>query len=107
MIRRPPRSTRTDTLFPYTTLFRSADRLEMREFLLSQRGTEREMANVAAKTVAPPRRRVCGTALDAGWPTGDAVHSCPVRTVLRARRVQGGVSCLRHDTPVVTTKRGA
>src|SRR3546814_10206271 len=25
MIRRPPRSTRTDTLFPYTTLFRSHD----------------------------------------------------------------------------------
>src|SRR3546814_9912431 len=25
MIRRPPRSTRTDTLFPYSTLFRSAD----------------------------------------------------------------------------------
>src|SRR3546814_2409050 len=25
MIRRPPRSTRTDTLFPYTTLFRSAN----------------------------------------------------------------------------------
>src|SRR3546814_10965913 len=29
MIRRPPRSTRTDTLFPYTTLFRSAG-IEMR-----------------------------------------------------------------------------
>src|SRR3546814_3058097 len=29
MIRRPPRSTRTDTLFPYTTLFRSlADRID-------------------------------------------------------------------------------
>src|SRR3546814_6785510 len=29
MIRRPPRSTRTDTLFPYTTLFRSgAERVE-------------------------------------------------------------------------------
>src|SRR3546814_19907574 len=27
MIRRPPRSTRTDTLFPYTTLFRSQDTL--------------------------------------------------------------------------------
>src|SRR3546814_14227109 len=25
MIRRPPRSTRTDTLFPYTTLFRAPD----------------------------------------------------------------------------------
>src|SRR3546814_10910565 len=31
MIRRPPRATRTDTLFPYTTLFRSvADRIIMR-----------------------------------------------------------------------------
>src|SRR3546814_2442626 len=29
MIRRPPRSTRTDTLFPYTTLFRSIDRAEL------------------------------------------------------------------------------
>src|SRR3546814_12942340 len=28
MIRRPPRSTRTDTLFPYTTLFRSARRVQ-------------------------------------------------------------------------------
>src|SRR3546814_20643143 len=28
MIRRPPRSTRTDTLFPYTTLFRSRFQLE-------------------------------------------------------------------------------
>src|SRR3546814_12986523 len=27
MIRRPPRSTRTDTLFPYTTLFRSIELL--------------------------------------------------------------------------------
>src|SRR3546814_14293898 len=27
MIRRPPRSTRTDTLFPYTTLFRSGQLL--------------------------------------------------------------------------------
>src|SRR3546814_12041304 len=27
MLRRPPRSTRTDTLFPYTTLFRSADHM--------------------------------------------------------------------------------
>src|SRR3546814_3543982 len=35
MIRRPPRSTRTDTLFPYTTLFRSAGEriLDLRERL--------------------------------------------------------------------------
>src|SRR3546814_11509620 len=31
MIRRPPRSTRTDTLFPYTTLFRSDDRRRSEE----------------------------------------------------------------------------
>src|SRR3546814_10487329 len=31
MIRRPPRSTRTDTLFPYTTLFRSSPRALLRE----------------------------------------------------------------------------
>src|SRR3546814_14346403 len=30
MIRRPPRSTRTDTLVPYTTLFRSTQRAERR-----------------------------------------------------------------------------
>src|SRR3546814_19068810 len=36
MIRRPPRSTRTDTLFPYTTLFRSR-----RQHLLGQLGGER------------------------------------------------------------------
>src|SRR3546814_15355228 len=30
MIRRPPRSTRTDTLFPYTTLFRSRAGLDRR-----------------------------------------------------------------------------
>src|SRR3546814_17851555 len=35
MIRRPPRSTRTDTLFPYTTLFRSVtlDRAKTRGFV--------------------------------------------------------------------------
>src|SRR3546814_7428247 len=29
MIRRPPRSTRTDTLFPYTTLFRSGEQARL------------------------------------------------------------------------------
>src|SRR3546814_4513446 len=36
MIRRPPRSTRTDTLFPYTTLFRSEPALRLRR--LEERG---------------------------------------------------------------------
>src|SRR3546814_14368468 len=40
MIRRPPRSTRTDTLFPYTTLFRSFDMVE----IPGGHGVEREGA---------------------------------------------------------------
>src|SRR3546814_8080201 len=38
MIRRPPISTRTDTLFPYTTLFRSRSRREQAEGVLVLRG---------------------------------------------------------------------
>src|SRR3546814_1351803 len=38
MIRRPPRSTRTDTLFPYTTLFRSGDRRAQAEAEEAERG---------------------------------------------------------------------
>src|SRR3546814_8990738 len=46
MIRRPPRSTRTDTLFPYTTLFRSDDDAALRlrprgRFFLSAAAEER------------------------------------------------------------------
>src|SRR3546814_1270474 len=37
MIRRPPRSTRTDTLFPYTTLFRSQRDLDRGPRALAQR----------------------------------------------------------------------
>src|SRR3546814_5638057 len=38
MIRRPPRSTRTDTLFPYTTLFRSPSaENSYRNLILNQR----------------------------------------------------------------------
>src|SRR3546814_3683446 len=40
MIRRPPRSTRTDTLFPYTTLFRSAGCLDRLADLYEAHRTE-------------------------------------------------------------------
>src|SRR3546814_6467048 len=43
MIRRPPRSTRTDTLFPYTTLFRSA-RQHPRRLIAGDRKPARDMA---------------------------------------------------------------
>src|SRR3546814_12889769 len=64
MIRRPPRSTRTDTLFPYTTLFRSARTpmpLGRGEVIvdgthLSQRWVRPRAAPVTIRPVRPPRR---------------------------------------------------
>src|SRR3546814_20991372 len=46
MIRRPPRSTRTDTLFPYTTLFRSVAAVDDRgvSVVREQRRIERRRA---------------------------------------------------------------
>src|SRR3546814_2862377 len=41
MIRRPPRSTRTDTLFPYTTLFRSPPEGHCRRHSLGQASGDR------------------------------------------------------------------
>src|SRR3546814_10211391 len=46
MIRRPPRSTRTDTLFPYTTLFRSL-RLDAVEIDHLVTGQDTEIAGFA------------------------------------------------------------
>src|SRR3546814_11477885 len=43
MIRRPPRSTRTDTLFPYTTLFQSVAHLDRDEQHLVEREEHRDL----------------------------------------------------------------
>src|SRR3546814_14359915 len=57
MIRRPPRSTRTDTLFPYTTLFRLHDRQD-EDPGLDRRGDE---ARRHARRLTGGGRRVdCG-----------------------------------------------
>src|SRR3546814_5146434 len=45
MIRRPPRSTRTDTLFPYTTLFRSPYWINMGAMAISTLAGARLIAN--------------------------------------------------------------
>src|SRR3546814_14800700 len=49
MIRRPPRSTRPDTLFPYTTLFRSAFWQEYSNYQLNTfNGVNFEVTNIQA-----------------------------------------------------------
>src|SRR3546814_14820780 len=62
MIRRPPRATRTDTLFPYTTLFRSNQALgRWFEFLegvrYAQRLSRRRRAGAADDRRDAPRDR--------------------------------------------------
>src|SRR3546814_15303589 len=53
MIRRPPTSTRTDTLFPYTTLFRSAGTATGR-YTLSNAGATSAPATVTTEIAARP-----------------------------------------------------
>src|SRR3546814_8925859 len=60
MIRRPPRSTRTDTLFPYTTLFRSHD-AHARSSSRCGAGAHRRYArNLARRPQAGPNADRCG-----------------------------------------------
>src|SRR3546814_1724738 len=80
MIRRPPRSTRTDTLFPYTTLFRSqvalVDRIrELDVFAVARQQGDIEVARV--QQLADDRVHVGVEALQAAGGDrllGDAVQ---------------------------------
>src|SRR3546814_5083486 len=73
MIRRPPRSTRTDTLFPYTTLFRSLDSPSVRPWAggsgksgtvlpINAEGSSRgSRVSPQASATASTRKRTTGT----------------------------------------------
>src|SRR3546814_12193230 len=115
MIRRPPRSTRTDTLFPYTTLFRSAGYLEAlrqlgqtpdpRLIIDTARGMAAGAEAVAHVVEAAPDvdALFCGGGLLAagaffecqkrGW-------SMPGRTSLASLR---DIEMLHHLSPIVPT----
>src|SRR3546814_10291703 len=77
MIRRPPRSTRTDTLFPYTTLFRSDQRPDAQECKpAAQQGVETRRKNTAdQKPVDPFREQQCGKHESKQW---RLLTPCPV-----------------------------
>src|SRR3546814_967698 len=81
MIRRPPRSTRTDTLFPYTTLFRSS--------YLSLHCSPRTI-RTPADWPRPPRRLE--------WRCESRTPPCPIR----ASGPRGG---LRRAAPLTCTAR--
>src|SRR3546814_15889812 len=70
MLRRPPRSTRTDTLFPYTTLFRSGQAISKQEY-------DAAVARLrsAPADVAQARAQLQGAQLSLGYTTVTATIS--------------------------------
>src|SRR3546814_3393241 len=63
MIRRPPRSTRTDKLCPYTTLFRSPDRMVLDQHLARVVDDHRQRGDVGADPAHQDRRALVDEAL--------------------------------------------
>src|SRR3546814_7349317 len=89
MIRPPPRSTRTDTLFPYTTLFRSLGAHFENEFAAADQVGVRD-------PVLAPRLAVPGDRLDIR-PVG-AIALCPDgQRLARANRHLGDVEQRRRS----------
>src|SRR3546814_5237917 len=100
MIRRPPRSTRTDTLFPYTTLFRSGGaELLARESLRHQRmcAEVQRFARLAAMTIhrltgavmPPPGSRPHEPGIEA---TRSEEHTSELQSLMR---ISYAVFCLK------------
>src|SRR3546814_16008066 len=103
MIRRPPRSTRTDTLFPYTTLFRS-----------TQARGDRGAAGAARRRILTrPRRRLpLATGCNLPTPTVDAPgaaatphHHGQSKETRPDDRRRGRIQRLRTPGPARTARR--
>src|SRR3546814_9440217 len=96
MIRRPPRSTRTDTLFPYTTLFRS----------LGNEGSGGALDGVAAGLAAPLAARevvlelVLRQALGRGGERSEE-HTSELQSLMR---ISYAVFCLKKKKTRTYTK---
>src|SRR3546814_9721893 len=81
MIRRPPRSTRTDTLVPYTTLFRS----HARRFAARPRGSREKGRSRCSRHSLPCRRR-------AGSIARSEEHTSELQSLMR---ISYAVFCLK------------
>src|SRR3546814_5574574 len=98
MIRRPPRSTRTDTLFPYTTLFRS----ERGFFVTTSRGlsAERERSGDNDQIRGDFRRNSGGPVESSptkaeGPPPRSEEHTSELQSLMR---ISYAVFCLKKKT---------
>src|SRR3546814_3458249 len=92
MIRRPPRSTRTDTLFPYTTLFRSAPFPEADANILLTMFEAR--AGPTAAAIPRSARRYAARRLRPrrGWSGRSEEHTSELQSLMR---ISYAVFCLK------------
>src|SRR3546814_9504324 len=99
MIRRPPRSTRTDTLFPYTTLFRSALGMVMFVAALMLAST----ASVAADSVMRWRPYTDEAATRCGMPVAwrSEEHTSELQSLMR---ISYAVFCLKKKKEIHKNK---
>src|SRR3546814_4820136 len=94
MIRRPPRSTRTDTLFPYTTLFRSAEARRKRD---EARQKLREGVDPLAE-----RKREKLVALYNAANTRSEEHTSELQSLMR---ISYAVFCLKKNKNTAITNQ--
>src|SRR3546814_1982647 len=105
MIRRPPRSTRTDTLFPYTTLFRSG---------LIPKGTPPQpspafagegakLAAEAAPTKATSKGNINGLRVRTPHPARAARSEEHTSELQSLMRISYAVFCLKKKTKTTRT----
>src|SRR3546814_4969877 len=107
MIRRPPRSTRTDTLFPYTTLFRSGRRQHVgqsRVACLHAVQVEAEQAESDQRAEEPhPQQPQAGlVAAQIATPTGCGQigeHTSELQSLMR---ISYAVFCLKNNNKKTT-----
>src|SRR3546814_10323869 len=98
MIRRPPRSTRTDTLFPYTTLFRSVPRPCGGG---APQARLRPPTHGASRDHRRRRRRSAGilpAAVSAPDPSRSEEHTSELQSLMR---ISYAVFCLKKKTTQV------
>src|SRR3546814_6378556 len=102
MIRRPPRSTRTDTLFPYTTLFRStaasiAASVAGENARRTCQGVVARCRRVRFKLISPSSRSAAATkaTATAAEATATAEPTTPKATAAKTPATDGTE---RHDT---------
>src|SRR3546814_1725706 len=98
MRRRPPRSTRTDTLFPYTTLFRSRlapNRPGRKRCSSSLRLTRPAWVLTFSAATTWPEASKTGTAMERS-PCRSEEHTSELQSLMR---ISYAVFCLKKNTP--------